>query len=235
METEMIDLYAWPTPNAYKVSIMLEETGLPYTVVPVNIQAGEQFAPDFLKISPNNRMPAIVDHDAVGGPLSVFESGAILMYLAEKTGQFWPLEPHARYKTAEWVMWQMGGLGPMLGQANHFKRAAPDKIPYAIERYTNESKRLFGVLDKQLAGKEYITGVYSIADMMSYPWSLAFTRLEIPVDDFPNLVRWQAVMAARPAVKRGMELLAEKRTPPSETMDEKTREILYGKKQFERR
>jgi GSH-dependent disulfide-bond oxidoreductase len=231
----MIDLYAWPTPNAYKVSIMLEETGLPYTVKPVDIAAGEQFAVGFLKISPNNRMPAIVDDDVVGGPLSVFESGAILMYLAEKTGRFWPLEPHARYKTAEWVMWQMAGLGPMLGQAGHFKRAAPDKIPYAIERYTNEAKRLFGVLDKQLDGKDYITGTYSIADMMSYPWTLASTWLEIPVDEFPNVTRWQATMAARPAVARGMELLADKRTAPPEKMDEKTREILYGKKQFERR
>lgn len=231
----MIDLYAWPTPNAYKVSIMLEETGVPYRVIPVNIAAGEQFAADFLKISPNNRMPAIVDDDVVGGPLSVFESGAILMYLAEKTGRFWPLEPHARYKTAEWVMWQMAGLGPMLGQAGHFKRAAPDKIPYAIERYTNEAKRLFGVLDRQLDGKDYITGAYSIADMMSYPWTLTSTWLEIPVDDFPNVARWQATMAARPAVARGMELLADKRAAPPEKMDEKTREVLYGKKQFERR
>ncbi|HTJ62361.1 MAG TPA: glutathione S-transferase N-terminal domain-containing protein [Alphaproteobacteria bacterium] len=231
----MIVLYAWPTPNAYKVSIMLEETALPYKVVPVNIMAGEQFAPDFLKISPNNRMPAIVDDDVVGGPLSVFESGAILMYLAEKTGQFWPLEPHARYKTAEWVMWQMAGLGPMLGQAGHFRRAAPEKIPYAIDRYTNESKRLFGVLDRQLAGKDYIAGAYSIADMMSYPWTLAATWLEIPMEDFPNLVRWQAAMAARPAVKRGMDLLADKRVQPSDKMDEKTREILYGKTQNERR
>jgi GST-like protein len=231
----MIHLYAWPTPNAYKVSIMLEEAGLPYKVEPVNIMAGEQFTPAFLKISPNNRMPAIVDDDVVGGPLSVFESGAILMYLAEKTGQFWPLEPHARYRTAQWVMWQMAGLGPMLGQAGHFKRAAPEKIPYAIERYSNEAKRLFGVLDRQLEGKDYITGAYSIADMMSYPWTLAATWLEIPMEEFPNLTRWQAGMAARPAVERGMALLADKRVQPSEKMDEKTREILYGKAQFERR
>jgi GSH-dependent disulfide-bond oxidoreductase len=231
----MIHLYAWPTPNAYKVSIMLEETGLPYKVQPVNIMAGEQFAPDFLKISPNNRMPAIVDDDVVGGPLSVFESGAILMYLAEKTGQFWPLEPHARYRTAQWVMWQMAGLGPMLGQAGHFRRAAPEKIPYAIERYTNEAIRLFGVLDRQLDGQDYITGGYSIADMMSYPWTLAAPWLEIPMEEFPNLSRWQATMASRPAVERGMELLADKRVQPSEKMDEKTRETLYGTKQFERR
>lgn len=236
----MIDLYAWPTPNAYKVSIMLEETGLPYTVIPVNIMAGEQFEPAFLKISPNNRMPAIVDHDPVGGdagggPLSVFESGAILMYLAEKTGRFWPLEPHQRYKVAEWVMWQMAGLGPMLGQAGHFKMAAPEKIAYAVERYTNEAKRLFRVLDTQLEGKEFIAGQYSIADMMSYPWSLSAAWLEIPLDDMPNVVRWQATMSERPAVKRGMELLADKRRDRAAQMDEKTREILYGKKQFEKR
>ncbi|MDB5394370.1 MAG: putative glutathione transferase [Rhodospirillales bacterium] len=231
----MIDLFAWPTPNAFKVSIMLEETGLPYNVVPVNIAAGEQFEPAFLKISPNNRMPAIVDHDTIGGPVSVFESGAILMYLAEKSGQFWPLESHARYKVAEWVMWQMAGLGPMLGQAGHFKRAAPDKIPYAIERYTNEAKRLYGVLDKQLSGKDFIASKYSIADMMSYPWTLASAWLDISLDEFPNVTRWQATMATRPAVQRGMELLADKRVAPPEKMDEETREILYGKKQFEKR
>jgi GST-like protein len=230
----MLDLYAWPTPNGYKISIMLEEIALPYNVIPVNIGAGEQFTPEFLKISPNNRMPAIVDHDAPGGALSIFESGAILMYLAEKSGQFWPAEPHARYKVAEWVMWQMAGLGPMLGQAGHFKRAAPEPIPYAIDRYTNEARRLFGVLDRQLADKEFIAGEYSLADMASYPWSLAFTYLEISLDDFPHVVRWQAAMAARPAVAKGMELLADKRRPPA-PMDEKTREILYGTKQFERR
>jgi GST-like protein len=156
------------------------------------------------------------------------------MYLAEKTGQFWPLEPHQRYKVAEWVMWQMGGLGPMLGQAGHF-RMATEKIPYAIERYTNEAKRLYGVLDRQLDGKDYIAGQYSIADMMSYPWSLASAWLEIPVDEFPNVTRWQATMADRPAVKRGMELMADKRQARPAQMDEKTREILYGKKQFEKR
>jgi GST-like protein len=231
----MIDLYAWPTPNAYKVSIMLEETGLPYRVIPVNIAAGEQFEPSFLKISPNNRMPAIVDDDAFGGPLSIFESGAILMYLAEKTGQFWPLSPHQRYKVAEWVMWQMGGLGPMLGQAGHFRRVAPEPIPYAIERYTNEAKRLYGVLNKQLEGKDYVAGNYSIADMMSYPWTLAAQWLEIALDEFPDLVRWQATMAARPGVQRGMALMKEQQAAPPEKMDEKTREILYGKKQFEKR
>lgn len=230
----MLDLYAWPTPNAYKISIMLEEIGLPYNVIPVNIGAGEQFAPDFLKISPNNRMPAIVDRDAQGGSLSVFESGAILLYLAEKSGRFWPSEAHARYKVAEWLMWQMGGLGPMLGQAGHFRNYAPEKIPYAIDRYTNEAKRLLGVLDGQLTGKEYVAGDYSIADMANYPWTLAVKWLEIPVEEFPNMTRWQATMAARPAVVKGMELLAEKRRPPA-PMDEKQREILYGKTQYGRR
>jgi GST-like protein len=213
---------------------MLEEIGLSYKVIPVDIGAGEQFAPDFLKISPNNRMPAIVDHDAPGGSVSVFESGAILMYLAEKSGRFWPLEVHKRYKVAEWLMWQMGGLGPMLGQAGHFRNAAPEKLAYPIERYTNEAKRLLRVLDKQLAGKDYITGEYSIADMACYPWSLSAQRLEIPLEDIPNVARWQAIMAARPAVAKGMQLLAEKRRPPG-PMDEKAREILYGKKQFDRR
>jgi GST-like protein len=231
----MIDLYAWPTPNAYKISIMLEEAGLPYAVVPVNIAAGEQFAPDFLKISPNNRMPAIVDHDAPGGALSIFESGAILQYLAEKTGLFWPTEPHARYQVAEWLMWQMGGLGPMLGQAGHFKRFAPEQIPYAIDRYIKEAKRLYGVLDRQLAGRDYIAGDYSIADMASYPWTLASQWLEIPIEEFPNVKRWQETMESRPAVARGMQLLAEKRQPIPDTLDEQTRENLYGAKQFERR
>jgi GST-like protein len=213
---------------------MLEEIGIPYTVIPVDIGAGEQFAPAFLKISPNNRMPAIVDHDVVGGPLSVFESGAILMYLAEKSGRFWPLEVHKRYKVAEWLMWQMGGLGPMLGQAGHFRTAAPEKLAYPIERYTNEAKRLLRVLDKQLADKDYIAGDYSIADMACYPWSLSAQRLEIPLDEIPNVVRWQGIMAARPAVAKGMALLAEKRRPPG-PIDEKAREILYGKTQFDAR
>lgn len=229
----MIDLYAWPTPNAYKVSIMLEEVGLAYRVLPVNIMAGEQFAPEFLKISPNNRMPAIIDHDAMGGDVSIFESGAILMYLAEKTGRFWPAEIPARYKVAEWVMWQMAGFGPMLGQAGHFIKFAQEKIPYAIKRYRNEAKRLFGVLDRQLADKEYVAGDYSIADMACYPWSLISTWMDLGVDEFEHVKRWQDLMAARPAVMRGMALLAEKRQEPK--MDEKAREVLYGKRQLEQR
>jgi GST-like protein len=226
----MLDLYAWPTPNAHKVSIMLEEIGLPYNVIPVNIGAGEQFEPSFLKISPNNRMPAIVDHDAPGGPVSIFESGAILMYLAEKSGQFWPTEVHKRYDVAQWVMWQMGGLGPMLRQANHFKYVAPEPMPYAVDRYVNETKRLFGILDHRLTDRDYIAGDYSIADMASYSWSTIFTRLDIAIEEFPALQRWQSRMAERPAVKRGMALLADKRQTSPQPVDEKTREILYGKK-----
>jgi GST-like protein len=179
-------------------------------------------------------MPAIVDHEAPGGPLSIFESGAILMYLAEKTGRFWPVQVHERYKVAEWVMWQMGGLGPMLGQAGHFTNYAPGKIPYAIERYTNEAKRLLGVLNRQLAGNDFIAGEYSIADMACYGWALAAERLGVPAEDIPNVIRWRDAMGARPAVERGMELLAEKRRAPG-PMDEKTREIMFGKKQFEKR
>jgi GST-like protein len=231
----MLDLYAWPTPNAHKVSIMLEEIGLPYTVIPVNIGAGEQFAPDFLAISPNNRMPAIVDHDVPGEPLAIFESGAILLYLAEKSGRFWPAEVHKRYDVAQWVMWQMGGLGPMLGQANHFQHVAPEPMPYAVDRYKNEALRLFGVLDKRLRDREFIAGAYSIADMASYSWTTLFARIDIAIEDFPAVQAWQARMAERPAVQRGMDLLKDKRPQAAAPMDEKTRENLYGKKQFERR
>lgn len=231
----MLDLYAWPTPNAHKVSIMLEEIGLPYTVIPVNIGAGEQFAPDFLAISSNNRMPAIVDHDVPGEPLAIFESGAILLYLAEKSGRFWPAEVHKRYDVAQWVMWQMGGLGPMLGQANHFQHVAPEPMPYAVDRYKNEALRLFGVLDKRLRDREFIAGAYSIADMASYSWTTLFARIDIAIEDFPAVQAWQARMAERPAVQRGMDLLKDKRPQAAAPMDEKTRENLYGKKQFERR
>ena len=227
----MLDLYAWPTPNAHKVSIMLEEIGLPYNAIAVDIGAGEQFAPDFLRISPNNRMPAIVDHDAPGGPLSIFESGAILMYLAEKSGQFWPAEVHKRYEVAQWVMWQMGGLGPMLGQAFHFRLFAPEKMPYAIDRYLNEVKRLCTVLDTRLKDREFLAGDYSIADMASYSWTTVFGPLEIVIDDYPALQQWQARMAARPAVERGMALLAEKRAEAVRQMVDKTRGKLPSEEQ----
>lgn len=231
----MLDLYAWPTPNAHKVSIMLEEIGLPYTVVPVNIGAGEQFAPEFLKISPNNRMPAIIDHDAPGGPLAIFESAAILFYLAEKSGRFWPTQVHQRYEVAQWVMWQMGGLGPMLGQANHFQHVAPEPMPYAVDRYNAEARRLYGVLDKRLGDREFVAGAYSIADMACYSWSMIFARIGIAIEDFPAIQAWQARVAERPAVQRGMALLKDKQPAAAQPMDEKTRENLFGKAQFERR
>lgn len=219
----MLDLYAWPTPNAHKVSIMLEEIGLPYKVIAVDIRAGDQFAPDFLSISPNNRMPAIVDHDAPGGPVWIFESGAILMYLAEKSGQFWPTEPHKRYDVAQWVMWQMGGLGPMLGQAFHFQHFAPEKLPYAIDRYANEVRRLFTVLDKRLQDRDFLAGDYSIADMASYSWTLLYDPLGLSIDDFSALQQWQARIAARPAVARGMALLDKERADATRQMDEMLR------------
>ncbi|MDP1628325.1 MAG: glutathione S-transferase N-terminal domain-containing protein [Parvibaculum sp.] len=205
----MIDLYTWTTPNGRKVSIMLEETGLPYEVHAVNIGKNEQFEPAFLKISPNNRIPAIVDRDADSGPLSVFESGAILIYLAEKTGKFLAAKGEQRAKTLEWLMWQMGGVGPMLGQASHFVNAAPEKIPYAIDRYISEAARLIKVLDTRLGKAEYMGGDYSIADMATYPWlAVAFDLIaqgkpEI-VGEGANVKRWLAAVGARPAVQRGM-------------------------------
>jgi len=230
----MIDLYYWPTPNGHKVTIFLEETGLEYRIVPVNIRKGEQFAPEFLKISPNNRMPAIVDTNGPGGkPFSLFESGAILLYLAEKTGQLMPSEPRARHRVIEWLMFQMANVGPMLGQAGHFRNAAPEKIPYAIERYTNESRRLFNVLDKRLAEVSYVAGDYSIADIASYPWVVAALKAQPEqLDTRPNLKRWIDALAARPAVQKGMAVMASQ---PQQPLTEEERSILYGSKQHERR
>jgi len=205
----MIDLYTWTTPNGRKVSIMLEETGLPYEVHPINIGKNEQFAQAFLKISPNNRIPAIVDHDADDGPLPVFESGAILIYLAEKTGKFLAAKGAQRAKTLEWLMWQMGGVGPMFGQLNHFANVAPEKIPYAIDRYVSEAARLIGVLDKRLGEAQFLGGDYSIADMITYPWIVP--ALDLVAGLKPEVVgesvharRWLAEVGARPAVQRGM-------------------------------
>lgn len=224
----MIDLYTWPTPNGFKVSIMLEETGLPYNVIPVDIGAGDQFKPDYLKISPNNKMPAMVDTDGPGGkPYSLFESGAILMYLAEKTGKFMPAETRARYDVIKWLMFQMGGLGPMLGQAHHFRQYAPEPIPYAIDRYTNEAKRLYGVMDRRLGEVEYLAGAYSIADMASYPWIRPHKRQGQDLNDFPNLKRWFDAIAERPAVQRGVKVLADRDAVPTQ-IDAKTRAILFG-------
>ena len=196
----MIDLYTWSTPNGRKVSIMLEEVGLPYTVHAVDISKDEQFKPEFLKISPNNRIPAIVDRD---NELPLFESGAILMYLAEKTGQLMPSNERARWHTVQWLMWQMGGIGPMLGQIHHFLRAAKDKAPYADERYVKEGKRLYGVLDRQLARSEYVVGAYSIADISIWPWISRFEWQTIDLNEFPNVLRWYKTIAARPAVEKG--------------------------------
>jgi len=224
----MIDLYFWPTPNGFKVSILLEETGLPYTLYPVNIGKGDQFKPEFLAISPNNRMPAIVDHAPADGkvPLSLFESGGILMYLAEKTGQFMPADVRQRYEVITWVMWQMGGLGPMSGQAYHFRSSAPEPLPYAIDRYTKEVNRLYGVMDRRLADREYLAGDYSIADMASFPWVTGYERLDQKLEDFPNLKRWFEAVGARPAVIRG--LAVGKGPATSAPLDDEAKKILFG-------
>lgn len=199
----MIDLYFWPTPNGYKISLFLEEAGLDYRLVPVNIGAGDQFKPDFLRFSPNNRMPAIIDHAPAdgGAPQTVFESGAILMYLAEKTGRFLPADARKRIEVMEWLFWQVGGLGPMAGQNHHFAVYAPERIPYATERYIKETARLYGVLDRRLAGRDFIVDDYSIADMAAYPWIVPHQRQSQDLADFPNVKRWFDAIAARPATQ----------------------------------
>ncbi|MGE4220824.1 MAG: glutathione S-transferase family protein [Alphaproteobacteria bacterium] len=207
----MIDLYTWSTSNGHKVHIMLEEIGLPYTVHPVDIQQGEQFTPEFLAINPNNRIPAIIDRDGPGGkPYTLFESGAILMYLAEKTGKLMPRETGPRYQVIQWLMWQMGGVGPMFGQANHFRNYAREQVPYGIERYTNEAVRLYRVLEKQVAEQEYVAGEYSIADIALLPWCRNFDRRGQDPADWPNVKRWVDRLEARPAVQRGLDVLSEK-------------------------
>ena len=229
----MIDAYSWATPNGHKVHIMLEETGLEYRVHPIDIGAGDQFKPEFLAISPNNKIPAIVDSDGPDGkPLSVFESGAILIYLAEKTGRFLPQAPAARYATLQWLMFQMGGLGPMLGQTHHFRIYAPEKIEYAVNRYTNEAKRLYGVMDKQLGKTQYLASDdYTIADIASFPWTRSWQNQGIELADFPNVKRWHEAIAARPAVQRGVEVLASARRALT---DDKARDILFGATQYAR-
>ncbi len=200
-----IELYTWSTPNGRKISIALEEMGLAYSVHPINITKDEQFAPDFLKISPNNKIPAIVDPDGPDGkPIALFESGAILLYLSEKTGKFMPSNARARYDALQWLMWQMGGFGPMLGQAHHFRRFAKEQVPYAIERYTNETRRLYGVLDKHLKEVEYLAGDYSVADMATFPWAARHEWHGIALEDFASVKRWYDAIAARPAVEKGM-------------------------------
>ena len=232
----MIDLYYWSTPNGHKITMFLEETGLPYKVHPVDIGKGDQFKPDFLAIAPNNRMPAIIDHEPQGyenrggQPISVFESGAILLYLAEKTGQFLPADLHARTDALQWLFWQMGGLGPMAGQNHHFNVYAQDKIKYAIDRYVNETNRLYGVLNKRLSDREFIAGDYSIADMASYPWIVPWKAQSQTIDDFPHLKRWLNVIAARPATQRAYAKAKEVNPnfgQPAIRTDEE-RKLLFG-------
>jgi len=229
MASTMIELYYWPTPNGHKITLFLEETGVPYRIVPVNIGAGDQFKPDFLAFSPNNRMPAIVDRAPADGgePIGVFESGAILLYLAEKTGRFIPQDVRGRKSVLEWLFWQMGGLGPMSGQAGHFLNYAPEKIPYAQERYKKEVNRLYGVLERQLARNAFIAGAdYSIADMASYPWVLAWERLQQDITEFPAIARWIEAIEARPATLRAYKL-GEQYSSRREMTDEE-KKILFG-------
>ncbi len=225
----MITLHYWPTPNGHKISLFLEETGLPYRIAPVDIGAGEQFKPEFLAISPNNRMPAIVDDEPAdgGAPLSVFESGAILLYLAEKTGKLLPADLRGRKTVLEWLFWQMAGFGPMLGQNHHFNRYAPEKIPYAIDRYQRESERLYGVLDRQLAGREFIAGAgLSIADLACYPWAASHDWHYVDIARYPNVQRWHDAIKARPATQRAYAL-GEQYKRPTEMTDE-MKKILFG-------
>jgi GSH-dependent disulfide-bond oxidoreductase len=224
----MIDLYYWTTPNGHKITVFLEETGIPYTIKPINIGKGEQFSPDFLAISPNNRIPAIVDHKPADGgrPLSVFESGAILQYLAEKTGKFLPADLRTRTETMQWLFWQMGNLGPMLGQNHHFRNYAAEKIPYAINRYLKETERLYGILDERLTDREFVAGDYTIADMACYPWIVLYDRQGQNLDDFPNIKRWFETIQRREAVQRAYDIA--KTVNASTTMTEEAKAVLFG-------
>jgi GST-like protein len=224
----MIDLYYWTTPNGHKITIYLEETGLAYKIIPVNISKGDQLKPEFLTISPNNRIPAIVDREPTGGgaPVAVFESGAILQYLAEKTGKLMPSNLRGRYEVIQWLFWQMGGLGPMAGQNHHFSQYAPEKIPYAIDRYVRETNRLYGVLNKHLADRAFIAGDYSIADIAAYPWIVPHQRQGQSLEDFPHLKRWFEAIRSRPATVRAYDKAREINTQPVVT--EESRRILFG-------
>jgi len=224
----MIDLYYWTTPNGHKITIFLEETGLPYRILPVDIGRGQQFDPAFLAVAPNNRIPAIVDHAPgdEGRPVSVFESGAILIYLAAKTGRFLPQEMRGWVEVLQWLMWQMAGLGPMAGQNHHFVQYAPERIPYAMERYVKETARLYGVLNKRLADREFVAGEYSIADMACYPWVVPHARQQQNLDDFPHLKRWFETIAARPAVERAYAVAKTVNARP--TVDEQAKKVLFG-------
>ena len=230
----MIEVFSWPTPNGNKVHVMLEECGLPYRVTPVNIGAGDQFKDEFLAISPNNKVPAITDLDGPDGkPISLFESGAILVYLAAKTGKFMPKTDREKFEVLQWVMFQMGSLGPMLGQAHHFRVYAPEPVPYAIERYSNEAKRLYGVIERRLAKSAFLGGkAYSIADIATFPWLRSWQNQGVTLSDYPHLEQWFHRIEERPAVQRGVKVLAELRKP---FRDNKQREVLFGKTQYERR
>ena len=234
----MIDVYSWATPNGHKVHIMLEECGYrlgrDWRAIPVNIGTGDQFKPEFLKISPNNKIPALVDpHGPDGKPISVFESGAILVYLASKTGKFLPTSDRAKFEVLQWLMFQMGGVGPMLGQNHHFRLYAPEKIEYAINRYTNEAKRLYGVLDRRLAESKFLAGAqYSIADMATFPWLRNWQNQGVALDDYPHVKKWFEGIAARPAVQRGVQVLTDLRKPIT---DDKAREVLFGTTQYQKR
>ncbi len=226
----MIDLYYWTTPNGHKITIFLEETGLPYKIFPINIGKGEQFAKDFLKISPNNRIPAMIDHEPPGGgaPVPVFESGAMLMYLADKTGKFWPKDLRKRTEVSEWLYWQMANLGPNSGQNNHFNNYAVEKIPYAMDRYRNEVNRLYGVLNRRLEGRDYVAGEYSIADMAIYPWIVPYERQGQKIEDTPNIKRWFEAIKARPAVERAYAKAKEINPNPGGIRTAEERAILFG-------
>jgi GSH-dependent disulfide-bond oxidoreductase len=223
-----LDVYYWPTPNGWKVTIMLEELGVPYNVIPVNIGKGEQFTPEFLRIAPNNRMPAIVDHEPLGGgaPLAIFESGAILEYLAEKYGKFMPKDTRGKYEVLQWLYWQMANLGPNSGQANHFRNYAAEKIAYGIARYTDEVNRLYGVMNERLSDREFLAGEYSIADMASWPWIVPYERMGQDLNEFPHLKRWFDTIKARPAVDRGFAVGRELQ----QEMSEEAKKILFGQR-----
>jgi len=238
LEKQMIDVYSWATPNGHKVHIMLEECGLQqgrdWRVHPINIGAGDQFKPEFLKISPNNKIPAIIDDQGPDGqPISLFESGAILLYLAAKTGKFLPRTDRQKFEVLQWLMFQMGGVGPMLGQTHHFRIYAPEKIEYAVNRYTNETKRLYGVMDKQLATHRYIAGdEYTIADIAIFPWLRSWQNQGVDWADYPHLKKWFDAISARPAVVRGVQVLADLRKP---LVDDKAREMMFGATQYQKR
>jgi len=229
----MIDVFTWATPNGHKIHIMLEECGLPWTVHAVDIGAGDQFEPEFLAISPNNKIPALTDSDGPDGkPISLFESGAILLYLAAKTGRFLPKDARGKYVALQWLMFQMGGVGPMFGQAHHFRNYAPEKIEYAVNRYTREANRLYAVMDKQLGKAPYFAGEYSIADIAIFPWTRSYANQGVNLDEYPKVKRWFDAINARPAVQRGVQVLADRRRPIT---GEKERDILFGDKQYARR